>query len=263
MNFIETEITESINKLRGLLYQKLTAPIDAMWEQLYIASSQHYFIENNENTIGYCCINENGDLLQIFLLDKFNSKMNLVISELIHSKLISSASLSSSEPISFNTCLSLSKGIEPNTFCFQHVNTPRDVQSTLQVTLATIAHIPAIKVFLKEQVGMDDTFGYTENLVSRKEFFIVQESNVIIATSECRMSDSQPDIADIGIIVNRDYQSKGIATEVMQIQVNRVLQLNRKPICSTTLSNVASQKAIEKSGFYRSNIIFDMALTDS
>ncbi|NQY30411.1 MAG: GNAT family N-acetyltransferase [Flavobacteriaceae bacterium] len=261
MNFIKSENTETINNLRVLLYKKLASPIDAMWEQLYIASSQHYLIENNDNTIGYCCINENGCLLQIFLLDNHNSKMNQVITELIKSELINSASLSSNEPISFNACLSLSKGIEPNTFCFQHVNTPREVQSTLHVALATTEDIPAIKVFLKEQVGMDDTFGYTENLISRKENFIIKESNVIIATSECRMSDSQPNIADIGIIVNKDYQGKGIATEVMKMQVNRVLEANRKPICSTTLDNVASQKVIEKSGFYRSNIIFDITLT--
>ena len=47
---------------------------------------------------------------------------------------------------------------------------------------------------------MDDTFGYTENLVARKVIFMVKESDVIIATRECRMSDTQPEIADLGII---------------------------------------------------------------
>lgn len=263
MNFVKSDNSETIKNLRSQLYQKLTAPIDAMWEQLYIGSSQHYLIENNDSTIGYCCINENGCLLQIFLLDNYNSIMNQIITELINSKLITSASLSSNEPISFNTCLSLSKGIKTNTFCFEHLNAPRDVESILNVELVTTNDIPSVKVFLKEQVGMDDTFGYTENLVSRKEIFMIKESDVIIATSECRMSDLQPEIADLGIIVNRDYHGKGIATKVMKMQVNRVLEANRKPICSTTLDNIASLKAIKKSGFYCSNIIFDIKLTDS
>ena len=59
---------------------------------------------------------------------------------------------------------------------------------------------------------MDDTFGYTENLVARKEIFMLTESNIIIATSECRMSVSQTEIADLGIIVNHDFQGKGLAT---------------------------------------------------
>ena len=258
MKFTKTNITGIINDLRAKLYQKLTAPIDAMWELLYIASSQHYFIENNDSTVGYCCINNNGCLLQIFLLEEYNSAMNQVITELIESKLIISASLSSNEPISFNTCLSLSKGIKTNTFCFEHSNKLIDIKSDLNIELVTTDDIPSIKVFLKEQVGMDDTFGYTENLVSRKEIYKINESDVIIATSECRMSDSQPEVADLGIIVNRDFQGRGIAKQVMQLQVNSVLKANRNPICSTTLGNIASKKAIEKSGFYCSNIIFDI-----
>lgn len=134
------------------------------------------------------------------------------------SKLISSASLSSNEPLAFNACLSLSKSLKTNTFCFEHSNKPMDIESALNIDLVSTDHNPAIKTFLKEQVGMDDTFGYTENLVSRKEIFMVKESDVIIAISECRMSDSQADIADVGIIVNKDYQGRGIASEVMQLQ---------------------------------------------
>lgn len=62
--------------------------------------------------------------------------------------------------------------------------------------------IPEIKYFLKEQIGMDDTFGYTENLVNRKEIYMVKESDEIIATSECRWSETQSDFADLGVIVN-------------------------------------------------------------
>ena len=48
MNFIKTENQETINSLRAQLYLSLTAPIDAMWEQLYIDSSQHYLIEDHK-----------------------------------------------------------------------------------------------------------------------------------------------------------------------------------------------------------------------
>lgn len=263
MNFIKSDITETINGLRLNLYQSLTAPIDAMWEQLYVYSSQHYLIEKDANVLGYCCINEESCLVQIFLEAKYCSKMDNVIEELIKQELINSASLSSNEPIGFNACLFHSKLIRPNTFCFEHLNSVIEFNSALNLELVSNEDIPAIKAFLKEQIGMDDTFGYTENLVSKKEIFMIKESDEIIATSECRMSDSQPEIADLGIIVNRDFQGKGIATEVMQLQVNRVLKANRKPICSTTLDNIASRKAIEKSGFYCSNIIFDIHFTDN
>jgi len=263
MNFVKTDSPKTINKLRTKLYENLTAPIDAMWEQLYIASSQHYLIEYNQVINGYCCINSEACLLQMFLLETYSQKAEQMIKALIDSKHIASAKLSSNEPISFNACLALSKSIKANTFCFEHTNVIREIDSTLELALVMAEDIPSVKKFLKEQVGMDDTFGYTENLVSRREIFMIKEADVIIATSECRMSDSQPEIADLGIIVNRDFQGKGIATQVLQMQANSVLKANKKPICSTTADNIASRRAIEKSGFYCTNIIFDMVLSDN
>ncbi len=263
MKYIKTDIIKIINNLRSKLYQKLTAPMDAMWEQLYIASSQHYLIENNNHTLGYCCINEEACLIQIFIEKEYYSEMNIIVEGLIKSEMINSASLSSNEPLAFNSCLFHSKSIKPNTFCFEHNNRAIEVNSALNIELVSTEDIPSINSFLKEQVGMDDTFGYTASLVSRKEIYMLRESAVIIATSECRISDSQAEIADLGIIVNRDYQGRGIATKVMQMQVNRVLQAGRKPICSTTVDNKASRKAIEKSGFYCSNIIFDISFSDN
>lgn len=263
IKFIKTNNTDTINRLRSELYKQLTAPIDAMWEQLYIASSQHYLIQAGDSILGFCCINGEGCLMQIFLEQKYYAKMIEVFEELIKSEMINSASLSSNEPVGFNACLFHSKSNKPNTFCFEHLNTLMAVNSTIDLELASVDDIPAIKSFYKEQVGMDDTFGYTENLVKRKEIFIVRESGVIISVSERRMSDSQPDIADLGIIVHMDYQGRSIATQAMQLQVNSVLKLNRKPICSTTCENIASRKVIENSGFYCSNIIFDFSFDNS
>ncbi len=259
MNFTKTAITETINNLRKELYQNLVAPMDAMWEMLYIGSSQHYLIEDENQILGYCCINQEKCLTQIFLNKEHITLIDKVVLELVTSGLVNAASLSANEPIAFNSCLFHSKSIKTNTFCFQHLNKAMEIESDLNLELVTSEDIPAVKVFLKAQVGMDDTFGYTENLVSRKEIFMLKASATIVATSECRMSDSQPEIADLGIIVNRDFQGQGLATKIMKMQVNRVLQAGRKPICSTTLDNIASRKAIEKSGFYCSNIIFDIS----
>ena len=184
--------------------------------------------------------------------------MHNAIGLLVEAELIKSASLSSNEPIAFNACLLHSKSIRPNTFCFQHLNKAIEVKSSLNIRLVAVEDIPNVKTFLKEQVGMEDTFGYTENLVARKEIYLLMENGVIVATSECRRSDSQLKIADIGVIVNRDHHGKGIATQIIKQQVNRVLNVNRKPICSTTIDNIASRKAIEKAGFYCSNVIFDI-----
>ncbi|MCG8329215.1 MAG: GNAT family N-acetyltransferase [Chitinophagales bacterium] len=259
MKFIKTENTGIIPEYRKALYQKLGTPIDAMWELLYIASSQHYIIENEEETIGYCCIDSSDSLLQLYLKDDFNYLIEKVIKTLIDEGLIRSARLSSSEPVTFNICLLHSKSINTNTFCFQHANKQIRFEPTLKLEPVSEEEIPAIKVFLKEEVGMDDTFGYTENLVNRGEIYRAKEGATIIATSECRLSDTQKEYADLGMIVKSDYRGRGLATQILMTQVNRVLEMGRKPICSTTIDNIASRKAIERAGFYCTNIIFDIS----
>lgn len=262
MKFVKTENNETINNFRVKLYSKLVAPIDAMWEQLYIGSSQHFLIVNNSGTIGYCSIDSEKSLKQIFLLGDFNYLMSNTIKRLIDEELIISASLSSNEPNSFNACLFHSNSVKTNTFCFEYSDRPVENKPEMNVKCVTQEDISDIKAFFKNQIEFDDTFGYTENLVQRKELYLVKEDDTIIATSECRMSDSQKKIADVGIIVNKEFQGKGIATQILKQQAKRAQKVNRKPICSTTLDNTASKRAIEKAGFYCSNIIFDISFTN-
>ena len=122
MEFEPTQNTDIVTKFRTQLYAQLTVPVDAMWELLYIASCTNYLISEQGENIGYCCIDTNDSLLQLFLAKEFSGKMNAVVEALLEEKLIVSASLSSNEPIAFNTCLLHSKSIRPNTFCFQHIN---------------------------------------------------------------------------------------------------------------------------------------------
>ncbi len=262
MKFIKTDISPNIKKFRTKLYQKFVAPLDAMWELLYIASSQHYLIENEGASIGYCCINDKATLLEIHLNDENINLMSVVIKELINGELIASASLSSIEALAFNTCLLHSKSIKANTFCYQYHTGTSVLPTPLKIEQATIMDLKMIKDFLLHQIGFDDNFGYTENLINRKELFMIKEKGTIIASSEYRLSETQKGVVDLGVIVHKEQQGKGLAPKILQQQAQLALKANQKPICSTTYDNIASQKAISKAGFFCSHIILDINFTD-
>ena len=135
MNFLKPDDALAINGFRSELYKNITAPINAMWEQLYIASSQDYLIEKEAETIGYCCIDDNNSLKQIYLNEDFNYLMSEVVQSLLDSELVSFASLSSNEPISFNACLFHSKSIQTNTFCFEYSNRQIENGAILNIEL--------------------------------------------------------------------------------------------------------------------------------
>lgn len=260
MNFIKTT-ADTIIEQRAELYREFTAPLDAMWELLHIAVSETYLIKDDELTLGYCCIDAEDSLNQIYLITSHKYLMEAVIKELINSDLITSAKLSCIEPVSFNTCLALATDTKVDTFNYRH-NHEQEQQVTdrsLNLRPITENDLTTVKAYLKEQIGFDDTFGYTENLLQRQEMYLIEEAGKLIATGECRLSDTQPLYADVGMIVKQSQRKKGLGAKVLSQLARLAREKGRNPICSTTLDNVASQKAIQKAGFYRSSIIFNMS----
>ena len=254
MKFVKTANSETINNLRTEFYKSLTAPLDSMWQDLYIASSQASLIEKNNKHIGYCCIDGNNSLLQLYVNNENKYLTITIVEQLIEFKLITSASLSSIEPILFNACLHLSKSIKTNTFCYEYSKHSLNYENILNIELVTPKDSQIIRDFYKNHIGFEDTFGYVDNLISRKELFMVKESNTITTTGECRLSDTQKNHADVGVAVNKEYRKKGLATKMLQQLAREAIKQKRKPICSTTIDNIGSQKAIEKAGFHCSNI---------
>jgi len=260
INFNKSEVTKEIINYRKELYTSFVTPLDGMWEALYIANATSYLIENKGCEIGYCCIDVDRSLNQIFLKDSHRYLMNTVVAELINTSMIISAHLSSIEPISFNTCLLFSKSIQTNTinYTFSSVQEKNVSAGILSLNKATIHEGDKIRAFFKKEIGFDDSFGYTVNLIQRGEIYIVEEEGGIIATGECRLSDSQPAYADVGMVVKNTNRKKGLGTKVLFELVNIALKNKREPICSTTVDNLASQKAIERAGFYNSHTVFKM-----
>lgn len=261
MNFIKTTPNTSILQLREALYQEFTAPLDAMWELLHIASSETYLIKNDASTLGYCCIDAERGLNQIYLIASHKYLMNDVVKELISSGLITSAKLSSIEPVSFNACLALAKDIKVDTLNYHHNDQQEQQVADGRLNLRPITEndLATVKSYLIEQIGFDDTFGYTENLLQRQEMYLIEEAGELIATGECRISDTQPLYADVGMIVKQNQRKKGLGAKVLSELAKLAREKGRSPICSTTLDNIGSQKAIQKAGFYHTGTIFDMS----
>ena len=262
ISFCESELTEDIINYRKQLYTSFIAPLDGMWEALYIANATCYLVKRDGEEVGYCCIDEDKSLNQIFLIATHRYLMNTIVAELISTEIIISAHLSSIEPTSFNTCLLFAKSIQTNTINYTFSSAQEKKVSTeiLNLNKANNQYGDKIRAFLKKEIGFDDSFGYTDNLIQRGEIYVVEEGNEIIATGECRLSDSQPKYADVGMVVKQDNRKKGLGTRVLSELVNIANKNNRIPICSTTVENIASQKAIERAGFYNSHTIFKINL---
>lgn len=251
---------EKVSTYRQELYGTFVAPLDGMWEALHIASANPFMIILDDASIGYCCIDEAHNLNQLYLVGAYRSQITKVVEELIKSKLIQGALLSSIEPVAFNACLAVAKTTKVDTLNFQYNSPHKGVgnKELLNLVKATADDLPAVKSFFQEEAGFTDNFGYAENLISRGELFLLIEDGILTATGECRLSDTQPAYADVGMIVKQDARKRGWGGKVLATLAGIAERQGRIPICSTTVDNIASQKAIQKAGFYQSHIVFKM-----
>lgn len=258
ISFEKSANTIAVLNYRKQLYKTFVAPLDGMWEALYIANATSYLIKDEEENIGYCCVDQDKSLNQLFLINSHSYLMNCVVAELISTGLVISAHLSSIEPTLFNTCLQFSKSIEPNTinYTFSSEQVKKVNIEKLNLYKAGIHDGDKIRAFFEKEIGFDDSFGYTDNLIQRGEIYLVEDEGLILATGECRLSDSQPKYADVGMVVKNSSRKKGLGTSVLCELTNVAANNNRIPICSTTIDNIASQKAIERAGFYNSHTVF-------
>ena len=102
--------------------------------------------------------------------------------------------------------------------------------------------------------------GYLENLIARKELYALRENGEILATGEIRVSDSQPPFADLGVITRRQFRGRGVAAYLLGRLADQCLERKLRPICSTTVDNIASQRAIAKAGFLARHRLLEVQL---
>lgn len=258
ITFSETNLNSKIQSQRKAYYNTLFAPLDGIWESLYIGGSTISSIKTEKENLGYCCIDNEKSLNQIYLKESHRYLMAEAIKQLIDSKMIVAAKLSSIEPISFNSCLAHSKSLKSDTINYKYTNQQKKNISNNEIQLrsANSDDIQNIKAFFNSEIGFNDQFGYTENLVNQKQLYLYEKENTIQASGECRPSKTQLKYADIGMVVKAENRKKGLGSKVLMALVEIAEKRDRKPICSTTTDNIAAQKAIEKAGFYPTYIIF-------
>eukprot|EP01080_Neovahlkampfia_damariscottae_P000275 gene275-6690_t len=238
---------ENINELVELkrkYIQESTSPLDGMWLS-FVKGSNHYSLSSDDKLIGYLCINDEGYILQFYIIPEFQQDSitqfkNILSSE--NKKLIGEikgAVVSTAEPKYLSLCFDHFKNSKVYGFMFQklkkEISPIFDVKEKNKLTLLTKDNFEDVIKFAFDTIQHDENWlrDYYKERIERKEAFACWENDKIFAIGETRgYDDFQVGYADLGVMVCKTKRKQGIATEVVKQLVNITESRNQIPICN-------------------------------
>jgi predicted acetyltransferase len=258
---VEINTIESLSELtkqKGAYFENAIVPLDGMWHFGFVPMAKHFGFYADQNLVGFCCINEEGYMLQFYIEPhylSFSQELFTLIA-LNNSSLLGNvkgAFVSTAEPSYLALCLDNSATFKVNALMYQYNPELLDNQvEAIDMQLTCAEQLIEFVTFAVTNIGAPEQWltEYYGNLIKRKELFGYWHDGQLLATGECRIFDQyQTEYADLGMIVSQSKRGQGIAKKVLGYLTKYAIKQGLKPICSTESNNVAAQKAISHMGF--------------
>ena len=245
---------EEISKTIKEYYENLIAPMDDMWEEAIIGASNYYKIVFNNSDAGYFCLDNDNILLQYYIKDKFIDETKELLRYIIQEYKIKEGFVSTIDVRSLPVFLDFNNEIHTHTLLYKdsyHVDKVSPIEG-MEIRIATSTDMQNVIEYYENRVDIQGSWlrPYCINLIKKQQLFLFEVSNEIIGTGERRSGESQTGYAHVGVTVAKEYRKKGLASYILSYLKKDCYKYGLVPICSTTIDNLGSQKAIQNAGFY-------------
>ncbi|KGJ90971.1 GNAT family N-acetyltransferase [Colwellia psychrerythraea] len=264
-----------LNALKATYFTQSTAPLDGMWHFAFVPMATHFGFYINTTLLGFCCINEEGYMLQFYLQPnaETNAKKLFTLIAQQNSKVIGKvkgAFVSTAEPSYLSLCLDNSTTFTVNALMYQQALEksviPSEAIEPIAMQQVAEQQLAELVEFAMAAIGAPQEWlsGYYHNLIKRNELFAYWHKGELLAAGECRLFDHyQTEYAELGMIVAKSARGQGMAKRVLHYLKTHAEQQGLQAICSTESSNIAAQKAITSAGFVADNRIVQFEFTSS
>lgn len=258
------EYLDKLNELKNAYFTKTTSPLDGMWHFGFVPMSKHFGFYVNNALVGYCCINDDGYLLQFHLETNCGTSAQALFSFIAeqNSKVIGEvkgAFVSTAESHYLSLCLDNSPVFKVNALMYLQDSKININQSdSVDMEVATEQQLAEYIKFSTTNIDVSKQWlnSYYGKLIKRKELLGYRKGEQLLAVGECRLFDvHQSKYADLGMIVAQSMRGQGIAKKVLHFLTAYASNKGLQSMCSTESNNIAAQKAISSAGFVSTNRI--------
>lgn len=248
MKLIKIESNTIIQENRSKYFKSLPYPFEKFWASVIIGNSDFFQIEDNNQTIGHLSINNNKELTQFFIDNKYISKSYKIIENLIDSKIIYSALISTFETTAIASLIEFKKEISIEAYQFfdtEKTTISLENYNNLSFRCAVNDTIDLIKKHFEEPFT-----NYYSDLIKTNSLFVVFNNNDFLGIGEFRNNEINNKYADIGMEVVENHRRKNIASYIVSSLKDHCYKNNLIPTAGCDFTNIGSKKTLIKMGMY-------------
>lgn len=256
-------------KARGAMlgdYRRtLVAPLDDMWAAFAENAHQFTMMLDGE-PLGFFSVNDDRELHAFHVRKGWEHHAGAFFRDVLVRQSICAAFPATVDPAFLSVCLDRARSIDVKALLFQHVTDPTAVRNPLAtMRQAQEADFAACVAFARDATGMSLDFlePYLTARIRDGEFLLHELDAKIAGVGEFRQDSSNPDYAQLGVMVGKSVRGRGLGGAIMNYLVDEAARRHRKPICSTEPTNLAARHIIEHAGFRARHRVLRVAFAPS
>lgn len=246
---IEKTSIDKIKKYRTDYLNSLPE-FQELFIELMICNSDYYIFQVDRNEIGYAIRNNDGVLIEFYVLDKYIPDSNEIFKQVLEDLSITDIYCKSFDSLLLSNCLSNNLPYSILGMLYRDYVEPLiKKDSTIKMKRADLL---SVELFLEQDESIKELFETEQQLID----FIKHENVFEFYKNEefvgCGMViRTHPDwsFCDLGVWVNPSKRGNAIGSQIILNLRDNSIKNNLKPSCGCAIENQASQKTIEKSGF--------------
>ncbi len=229
--------------------------------ELKVKNSDIYLIQQENKEIAYAIKSNNGILIEFYVFDEYIPNSNEIFRQLLKSLSITDIYCKSFDALLLNNCLLNSLPYSLLGLLY------RDYAKALiendPNVIAKKADASSIKLLLGQDESIKELFETEQQLsdfIQNENVFEFYNNDEFIGCGMVIRTHSDWDFCDLGVWVKPSKRGNAIGSQMILKLRDFAIKNNIKPSCGCGIENLASQKAIKKSGFVSRDSLINFKL---
>jgi len=258
INIEKAELNE-ISQLRADYLNSLSE-FQELYLEMFIADSQIYKIGFNEICIGYVIKTTDNILIEFYIIDKFIAIYSDIFQVIINDLGINTIYCKSFDSLLLSCCMKEKYiYILIGSLFRDYFATDKFSMNDLTIKFAENNDYDFL---LQQEDGLYESPKELERFVNGKNIIMFQRNSQLLGCGFLIKIHANYDYYDIGMWVNPIFRKQGIATMIISYLKDTCIQNNWKPICGCDIDNIASQKTLEKNGFFSKHKLIEFKVSN-